>query len=129
MGTEQRQSRVDDVDALPEAGVDPEIAYLKEHYRDEFRAAFVFALGTLSERERNVLRQHHIDGLTIDQLGTLYQVHRATAARWVAAARMTLLDQTRGRLVAKLGVAADEVDSIIRLVRSQLDISIHQLLR
>jgi|GEM_PF-4314550 len=55
-----------------EAGLDPEIAYLKQRYRDEFREAFVAALGALDERQRNVLRQHHLDGMTIDQLGSLH---------------------------------------------------------
>ena len=36
-----------------------------------------------TDRQRNVLRQYHIDGLTIDQLAALYQVNRATTARWV----------------------------------------------
>lgn len=113
---------------LPIAGDDPEIELLKEQYGEQFRASFRAALAALSDRERNVLRQHYIDGLSIDKLGTLYRVHRATAARWVSRARRALLDTTRTNLVTELGIQTIEVDSIIRLVRSQLDISIHDFL-
>src|SRR5260370_1220010 len=81
------------------------------------------ALAALAERERNVLRQYYIDGLTIDQLAALYQVNRATTARWVAGARLSVVAKTREHLVDELGIAAGEADSIIRLVRSQLDVS------
>ncbi len=117
----------DDLDRLASAVHDPELAVLRERYRDQVRAAFSAALAALSERERNLLRQYHIDGLTIDQLGALYRVNRGTAARWVVAARSAVLDGTRERLTSELGVTTNEVDSIIRLVRSQLDVSLRDL--
>ena len=117
----------DDLDRLASAVHDPELAVLRERYRDQVRAAFSAALAGLSERERNLLRQYHIDGLTIDQLGALYRVNRGTAARWVVAARSAVLDATRERLTSELGVTTNEVDSIIRLVRSQLDVSLREL--
>ena len=46
---------------------------------------------------------------------------------WVIAARTAVLDATRGRLQGELGITAGEVDSIIRLVRSQLDLSLREL--
>ena len=71
----------------------------------------------------------HIDELSIDKLGALYRVHRATAARWVASARRALVDATRDQMITRLGVDSVELDSIIRLVRSQLEISIHEQLQ
>jgi RNA polymerase sigma-70 factor, ECF subfamily len=117
----------DDLERLAAAVDDPELGILRERYRDQVRQAFAGALAALSDRERNVLRQYHIDGLTIDQLGALYRVNRATAARWVVAARSAVLDGTRRRLTDELGITTNEVDSIIRLVRSQLDISLRDL--
>jgi RNA polymerase sigma-70 factor, ECF subfamily len=110
------------------ASVDPEAEVLRDRYRGAFRAAFVAALAGLSERQRNLLRQYHLDGLTIDQLGALYGINRATAARQVASARAALLAATRDRLAAGLAIDANDVDSIIRLVRSQLELSIRELL-
>ncbi len=107
---------------------DVELAYLKHHYREQFRDAFSETAALLSERQRNILRHQHIGGRSIDALAELYGVHRATAARWAAGARLALLDGTRERLTKSLGVDTRDADSIIRLVRSQLDISIGTLL-
>lgn len=107
---------------------DPEIEHLKLRYGDAFRAAFLAALGALTARQRNLLRQHYLDELTVDQLGALYRVHRATAARWVAAAREALFDDTRRRMIEALGLAPGEFDSLLRLLHSQIDVSIQRYL-
>ena len=112
------------LDLLGDAEVDPALDHLRVRFGDAFRAAFSEALAALSPRERNLLRQHYLDELTVDQLGSLYRVHRATAARWVAAAREAAFDGTRARLVAAVGVAASDLDSIMRLLKSDLDVSI-----
>lgn len=117
----------DELAGLPAAVADPELELLRARYRDEVKRAFAAAFAELAERERNVLRQYHIDGLTIDQLAALYQVNRATTARWVAAARQALVARTREALVGQFGIAPAEVDSIIRLVRSQLDVSVREI--
>ena len=117
----------DELAALPAAVADPEIELLRGRHRDQVKAAFSAAFAELGDRERNVLRQYHIDGLTIDQLAALYQVNRATTARWVAGARLAVITKTREQLVDHFGVEASEVDSIIRLVRSQLDVSVREM--
>ena len=117
----------DELGVLPAAVKDPELEMLRTRYRDQVRQAFAAAFAQLSERQRNVLRQYYIDGLTIDQLGALYQINRATAARWVAGARLAVVTATRNQLVDRYNVATTEVDSIIRLVRSQLDLSVREL--
>jgi RNA polymerase sigma-70 factor, ECF subfamily len=114
---------------LPGAVADPELAMLRTRYGDQVRRAFAAAFAALGDRERNVLRQYHIDGLTIDQLAALHHVNRATTARWVAGARLAVVTRTREILVAQFGIAASEVDSIIRLVRSQLDVSVREIAR
>jgi RNA polymerase sigma-70 factor (ECF subfamily) len=116
----------DELAELPAAVADPELALLRTRYADQVRRAFAAAFAALAERERNVLRQYYLDGLTIDQLAALYQVNRATTARWVAGARLAVVANTRRHLVAH-GIAATEVDSIIRLVRSQLDVSVREI--
>jgi RNA polymerase sigma-70 factor (ECF subfamily) len=107
---------------------DPGLAHLKESCRVELKHAFEVALGALPRRERLLLRQHHIDRLTIDELAALYQVHRATAARWVAKAREELGDAILGELGRRMQVPANEVQSLLLLVRSQLDVSLDRLL-
>jgi hypothetical protein len=43
---------------------------------------------TLSRRDRNLLRYQYFDHLTVDDIGALHRVHRATAARGVARAEI-----------------------------------------
>ena len=107
----------------------PEIRYLKCLYRQEFRRAFHTAVDALGDRELLLLRQHTIDGLGVDQLARLHGVHRATAARWVQAAREAVLAGTRRELVQRLRLDRSELASIMRLIESQLDVSLPRLLR
>ena len=104
---------------------DPEVAYFKKHYRDQFRAAFEEAARALSSRDRNQLRHLFVDRLTIDQLAALYGIHRSTAARRLAAARTALLDGTRRHLVERVG--GSEVDSIMGLIQSRLELSVQRI--
>lgn len=111
--------------AAPAVGADPEMAFLKGHYRPAFEKAFSEAFRELTVQERNVLWLHFLDGLGIDRIGTLFQVHRSTAARWLASARERLMEETRKKVQAELGISAGELDSLLGLVRSQLGVSLH----
>jgi RNA polymerase sigma-70 factor (ECF subfamily) len=107
----------------------PELNYLKQHYRAPVQAAIVAALEALPDRDRVLLRLHLSEGMSIDRLGAMYAVNRATAARWLAAARRTLLQSARAGIQKALRVSDTECDSILKLVRSQLDLSITAHLR
>jgi len=108
--------------------VDPEIELLRSRYLQDFNAAFAAAFKSLERRSRNALRLQLIDGLGIDEIGALYHVHRSTAARWLVSARQTLVDETRRVLAERLRLTDSEFDSLMRVVKSQLDLGIQQLL-
>jgi RNA polymerase sigma-70 factor (ECF subfamily) len=109
---------------LPDAGDSAELRLLKQRCRDDVRAGFASALAQLSPRERTLLRQHYVDGLTVDVLGPLHQVHRATCARWIEAARAKILRGIRQHLRTTLGLDNADLESAVALVRSQLDLSL-----
>jgi len=117
--------RILDQLSIPE---DAELGHLKQRYRHAFKDAFEGALTLLSARDRNVLRYFYIEGLNIDQIGAIFNVHRATVARWLVRIRDALLRDTRRELTARLRIAPGEFESIMRLIRSQLDASIERLL-
>lgn len=120
----RREVPVEDA-ILDHAGAaDFEAEHLRVAYDAHFKAVFHGALRALSVRQRNLLRQHYVDGLTIDELAPLYGVHRSTCARWIASARAQVLDATTNALMRRLGLAPSEAHSIIRLVRSRLDLSL-----
>lgn len=110
------------------ADLDPELELLRRTYAREFREAFAAAIAELAPEDRALLRQHHIDGVGLDALALLHGVHRATAARRLAAARETIFLKVRRRLLHDLKVGNATVDSILRIVQSDLDLSIERML-
>jgi RNA polymerase sigma-70 factor (ECF subfamily) len=118
----------EDLAALPAIADDPELAHLRERYRDELRDAIVQAMTAITPRERLLLKYHYVDGFGIDRLAEIFGVHRTTTARWLNSARESLADHTHRLLIAKLRVTASELRSIARLVESQLDLSVRRLL-
>jgi len=107
---------------------DPELAFVKDAYRPAFSAAFRAAIEGLEGRERLLLRQQVVDGLSIDALGTLYGVHRSTVARWLVTARENLLVATRAAFAAKMAVQPAELESLFGLLHSRLDLSLRNVL-
>jgi RNA polymerase sigma-70 factor (ECF subfamily) len=131
MGRARRDVSVEDDELMQRlvAPGNPELDYAKGIYRREFKQAFEAALRELPDRERTVLRQHYVDELTIDQLGRLYRVHRSTAARMLVRARDLVLEAIRARMMQDLDVPSQDLDSIMRMIRSQIDISLRVLQR
>jgi RNA polymerase sigma-70 factor (ECF subfamily) len=109
---------------LPGGDLDPELEHLKQLYRAEFKAAFPEALAALDPDERTLLRQRYVDGLTIDQLDSVYGQHRSTVARRLAKAETSLMRAVRERLMGKLKINQRELSSLVRLIRSQIEVSL-----
>jgi RNA polymerase sigma-70 factor (ECF subfamily) len=109
-------------------GIDPELDYLKTRYKAEFKEVFKTTLESLSSDERTVLRLHYLDGLTLDQIAVAYRVHRSTAARWLAQSREKIVDETKRLLQQRLRANPAEIESLLAVVKSQLDVSIYKFL-
>jgi RNA polymerase sigma-70 factor (ECF subfamily) len=127
-GGRERAVSDSDLGALPSPEVDPELRLMKERYRAAFAEAFAEAVRALAPRDRNLLRMHFLGGVTLDQLAAMYGVHRATVVRWLAAVRKGLLVDTRKNMRSRLDAAPGELDSILRLIESRLDVSVQRLL-
>ena len=123
----KREILVDDDHLIAQHAIsqdDPEVEYMKRTYSNEFKAAFSEALTQLGPREQTLLRYHHVDGLNIDEIGAIYRVHRVTAFRWIEKAKEQLIKVTLDTLRTRLKLPADELDSVLRLIRSQIHLSI-----
>jgi RNA polymerase sigma-70 factor (ECF subfamily) len=123
----KREVLVDDDHLIAQHAIsadDPEVEYMKRTYANEFKAAFAEALGQLGPREQTLLRYHHVDGLNIDEIGAIYRVHRVTAFRWIEKAKEQLVKQTLDTLRARLKLPASELDSVLRMIRSQIHLSL-----
>jgi RNA polymerase sigma-70 factor, ECF subfamily len=123
----KREVLVDDDQLIANNAIaadDPEIDYMKRTYASEFRQAFADALAQLGAREQTLLRYHHVDGLNIDEIGAIYRVHRVTAFRWLEKAKELLVKQTLETLRTRLKLPAAELESVLRMIRSQVHLSL-----
>jgi len=118
-----------DLLSLPTAQDNPEVAYFKAHYRTEYKDAFEAAVDELTSRERALLRQQLVLGMSVDEIGAVYQVHRATAARWVQSARDQVLAKARLQLAIRLDLPRADIENIVRMIESQLEMSMDRLLK
>ncbi len=127
---EKRRGPEDGVSAIERLASpeEPELARLRERYAAPFKEAFAAALGTLATRDRNVLRLVYLEGLTAEQVGLAYGVHRVSVARWLGQIRESLFVRTRQILGERLNLGASEFESVTRLCLSQMDVSLERLL-
>jgi RNA polymerase sigma-70 factor (ECF subfamily) len=113
--------------APPAEAPSAEAVLLKQRYAGEFNAAFRAAFASLAAEQRDLLRRHFVEGTTLEELAASHGVHRATVARRIAAARQAILDDARRRLGERLALCTEELNSLMVLMRSQLDLSLSSL--
>jgi RNA polymerase sigma-70 factor (ECF subfamily) len=122
----KRERPVESFGARAAAAWDVGVEMAREEYRAAFREAFAAAVEALEPRERNLLRMHLLGGVGLERLAQQYGVHRATAVRWLAAAREKVLDLTRRGIKERLEVRTDELDSLMASANRSLDVSVER---
>ena len=85
------------------------------------------AFQKLDAEQRHFIRLHYLDGVTLQEIGRLQQVDRSTASRWVSAARDFLLSEVRRQLGEEFHLTGATIDTLIRALQSQLDVSLGAL--
>ena len=108
---------------------DPELVYLKERYAPAFEAAFRDAIAALPGETRGLLKLHYAEGLGLTALGRMHGWSKATTSRRVAHAREGRLAVACRLVRERLRLDDRELESLIRLVRSDLGASLGGLLR
>lgn len=127
----QRTTELTDAaqDLLRDLGSTPERGALSGQLKELFQAAFREAIASLTSRERNLLRYHFLSELSIDQIGAIYHVHRATAARWLVRAQDRLAAKTRELFAQRARISADSLPHIMELIQSQLSVNLGSVLK
>jgi RNA polymerase sigma-70 factor (ECF subfamily) len=108
---------------------DPERTAMKRELAALARASFEQAFQALDDGDRLILRLYVIDRLTIDDLAHALGLHRATAARRVARARAHLAQATQALMRDRATLGPAGLDSVNRLLDSQLEVSVERILR
>ena len=110
---------------LAARGMSPEAQLTKARFGPAFAQALRGAVSALSAQERNVLRMHVSGQCSIDEIGRAYNVHRATAARWLDRARTQLHESVRQELcIGRDKLTASEFKSLAAMMGGELELSL-----
>jgi RNA polymerase sigma-70 factor, ECF subfamily len=115
-------------DDLLDSSDDPQLSTLKAQHHVEFKHAFQDAVIALEPRDRAILRALIVDDRSVNEIAAVYGIHRVTASRWIAEIRHNLLAGTKKRLRQTLGLDALGLESAIRLIDTNMDLSLYRLL-
>jgi RNA polymerase sigma-70 factor (ECF subfamily) len=124
-----REALLDGAALAEHAGAtgDPELERLRSLYRGEVRAAFAAAAAALEQRDRVLLHQRFAGRMSQEALAGAYEVHVNTVARWLERARRALAEGVRRELELRLGAGGADLESVLKLVDSQLDLTLGRL--
>jgi RNA polymerase sigma-70 factor (ECF subfamily) len=128
---DQRQRTDDLPDALLAQLVDlrgdPAAHAHKAEILAALKRAFGSALAELPRRDRTFLRHVVLDQLTTLQVAAMYGVHRVTVSRALSAAHTQIRQRARETVLAELAISEDQLASAIRVLDSQLELSLDRL--
>jgi RNA polymerase sigma-70 factor (ECF subfamily) len=116
------------LEGLVSQEADQELLAAKSQYHDAFQAALEECFSGLPSRQKTLLRMHFLDGMSIDEMGQVFHVHRATIARWLVAIRREVLEQIFRKISLNLRTSSSEFRSMVRLVRNDVRLSLHRIL-
>ncbi len=119
---------IGDDDVLADASDDPQLQALKSRHGADFKAAFQAAVAELEPRDRAILRALIVDDRSVNEIAAVYGIHRVTASRWVSEVRQNLLARTRDQLKDRLSLDESSLSSAVRMLDSNLELSLYRLL-
>jgi RNA polymerase sigma-70 factor (ECF subfamily) len=126
--SESAEQRLREKAGAEAIGVSPEQLLMKEEIRCQVEEAVSAALRRLPGGDRLVLQLFLVAGITHRAIAKSLGVSQQAVSRQIATTRDHLLDDIRRTVAAKLKIPKDEVTSILRLVASQLDVSLSRAL-
>jgi RNA polymerase sigma-70 factor (ECF subfamily) len=110
------------------ASMSPEsMLFCRRHARD-IVAALEQAIAKLDNEEQSLLRLHYAEGLSIDAIGDLKGVHRATAARWLQKVRASVELTVKTELEKNCGLDPSEIASLIKGTREYQEARLRDVL-
>ncbi|NTX50136.1 transcriptional regulator [Myxococcus sp. CA039A] len=105
-----------------------ELGFVREEARGHVRAAFIRAVASLDDEDRELLRLHFVERLSLERMGALFDLHKSTLSRRLSAVQTLLEKRTRRALAERLSLPEPEVDSLMRAIHGRLDLSLSGLL-
>jgi RNA polymerase sigma-70 factor (ECF subfamily) len=117
-------------DSLEGVDFGPEVQLLRAAYRESFQEAISGALTSLPAKDRNLLRRHFVECMTLEEIAGPYGVHPATIARRLMALREQIAGAVRDHLAVRHRSegGATALESMARAIRSEVHVSLARLL-
>lgn len=126
-GKTRHESGGEGLDALPLA-LDLEKHLSRHQNRAHFAEAFRGALDALDPRQRTLLKLSLVNGSSIDELAPMYQVSRASVARWLVQAREQLRAETLKRLAGTTRLERGDLEGLMASLESGFDVSLRRFI-
>jgi len=109
-------------------GNDPELDRIKQLHQEDLRHAMREAFASLSDEDRYILRLHYVDRLSMYAMEPLLDRSQPTISRRLKEIRETIHKETRRHLQDRLKLPQNEFQSFIKLLDSQFELGLSQLL-
>jgi RNA polymerase sigma-70 factor, ECF subfamily len=103
---------------------DQELTLLKSHYGEVFRQELLAALGDLPSKDRLLLQLHLVAGLSTTRIAKMYHLNQSSISRQLQRAAASIFTLIKQRVHLRLGVATAELESLLDLARSHIELSL-----
>jgi RNA polymerase sigma-70 factor (ECF subfamily) len=101
-----------------------ETTLMKLRYRETFNRALSIALRQLPSRERLILRMNLVERVSTTRLAALYKVSQPTVSRRIQRSAKAIFATVKDLVCDELDIDTRELESLLLLVRSQIEITI-----
>ena len=101
---------------------------MRQRHAPEIDAALRRAIAALDPRARLLLQFYYVDGLTLAQIAAVERVGTSTVFRRLHAATQAVLAELKRELAERFQLSSSSLDSLIRHVQDDIDLSISQVL-
>jgi RNA polymerase sigma-70 factor (ECF subfamily) len=122
------RSEATPLESLASQEPDPELVIASRQSRNALSAALHRCLSALSAKEKTLLQMFFVEAISMEQIGIIFGVHRATIARWIAVTRSRILDGVCQSVSEQLQASRSEVLGLMGLARSEIDLSVGSIL-
>jgi RNA polymerase sigma-70 factor (ECF subfamily) len=107
---------------------DPSLFYLKKRYGQEVRQALIDAFAALAAQDKMMMRLFLVEKMTMEAIGRVLELSQPTISRRLRDVRIQVTATAKRHLHERLGASAEEIESLIRLVQSQVEIRFSRIL-
>lgn len=127
-GGAQQVSYAEEILKRTPALADPELDVLKFRYAERFNEALEEALRNLQASDANLLYLSSVKRVPLSATARMEGVSVRTLQRRLATIRQWVFEETRRLARERLGASEEEMSSLLGLVQSQLDVTLHRVL-